>query len=100
MGFIYIKQLQGGSDLGAWIQTVISAVGGLFTPKPKIKVTHRKASGSSRRASKAARSTVRTSGSDQASQEEIDAILDKISEKGYESLTKEEKQKLFNASKH
>ena len=29
---------------------------------------------------------------------EIDAILDKISEKGYESLTKEEKQKLFNAS--
>ena len=33
------------------------------------------------------------------SQEEIDAILDKISERGYESLSKEEKQKLFNASK-
>jgi hypothetical protein len=26
--------------------------------------------------------------------------IDKISERGYESLTKEEKQKLFNASKH
>ena len=33
-------------------------------------------------------------------QAEIDLILDKISEKGYDSLTKEEKQKLFNASKH
>jgi len=32
-------------------------------------------------------------------QEEIDAILDKISQSGYESLSKEEKQKLFNASK-
>jgi hypothetical protein len=34
-----------------------------------------------------------------ASQAEIDAILDKISDRGYESLTKEEKEKLFNASK-
>jgi hypothetical protein len=33
------------------------------------------------------------------SQAEIDAILDKISDGGYESLTKEEKDKLFNASK-
>ena len=33
------------------------------------------------------------------SQEEIDTILDKISAGGYESLTKEEKEKLFNASK-
>ena len=32
-------------------------------------------------------------------QEEIDAILDKISHSGYESLSREEKQKLFNASK-
>ncbi|MCA6075568.1 rhomboid family protein [Fulvivirga sedimenti] len=101
MGFLYIKQLQNGSDMGAWIQTVISGVGGLFKPKSKIKVTHRSASAASGRT--ASRGTTRTaqkpSGSS-ASQEEIDAILDKISEKGYESLTKEEKQKLFNASKH
>ncbi|MCR4583538.1 MAG: rhomboid family intramembrane serine protease [Prevotella sp.] len=31
-------------------------------------------------------------------QEEIDAILDKIRKSGYDSLTKEEKQKLFDAS--
>jgi hypothetical protein len=29
-------------------------------------------------------------------QEEIDAILDKIRKSGYDSLTKEEKQKLFD----
>ena len=31
-------------------------------------------------------------------QEEIDAILDKIRMSGYDSLTKEEKKKLFDAS--
>jgi hypothetical protein len=31
-------------------------------------------------------------------QEVIDAILDKIRKSGYDSLTKEEKQKLFDAS--
>ena len=31
-------------------------------------------------------------------QEEIDAILDKIRRSGYDSLTKEEKKKLFDAS--
>ena len=35
----------------------------------------------------------------QRNQEEIDAILDKIRKSGYDSLTKEEKQKLFEASK-
>ncbi len=32
-------------------------------------------------------------------QEEIDKILDKISKSGYDSLTKEEKEKLFNSTK-
>jgi hypothetical protein len=32
-------------------------------------------------------------------QDEIDAILDKIRKSGYDSLTKEEKQKLFDQSR-
>jgi hypothetical protein len=32
-------------------------------------------------------------------QEEVDKILDKIADKGYEGLTKEEKRKLFEYSK-
>lgn len=37
-------------------------------------------------------------GREQPGQEEIDAILDKISQSGYNSLSEEEKQLLFNAS--
>jgi hypothetical protein len=33
-------------------------------------------------------------------QDEIDAILDKIRKSGYDSLSKEEKQKLFEASRN
>jgi membrane associated rhomboid family serine protease len=98
MGVIYIKQLQAGNDWGVWIQNTIRAVEGIFKPERKIKVTHRKESKSSRGNRGPAPS--RKTASSEASQEEIDAILDKISERGYESLTKEEKQKLFNASKH
>lgn len=36
--------------------------------------------------------------SDKPNQEEIDSILDKISQSGYNSLTQEEKEKLFKAS--
>jgi hypothetical protein len=32
-------------------------------------------------------------------QEEVDAILDKIRKSGYDSLTKEEKKKLFDQSR-
>ncbi|MDB2673114.1 rhomboid family intramembrane serine protease, partial [Flavobacteriaceae bacterium] len=34
------------------------------------------------------------------SQKEIDTILDKISDSGYESLSKEEKELLFKAGKN
>ena len=67
----------------------------MFKPQPKIKVTHR--SGNRRPSKKTTRS--KSNESSNTPQAEIDAILDKISEKGYESLSKDEKQKLFNASK-
>ncbi|NMM50306.1 rhomboid family intramembrane serine protease [Marinigracilibium pacificum] len=97
MGWLYIVQLQKGTDLGRWVFAVRSFFIGLFKPKPKIKVTYKKSDTTSSSSSK----STSTSGSkaDKASQDEIDRILDKISEKGYSSLSKEEKQKLFDASK-
>ena len=94
MGFIYIKQLQSGNNWGSWITVTLYWFKGLFSSKSNVKVTYRKtepvtSSKSTKVSSKAAK----------ASQEEIDAILDKISDRGYESLSKEEKEKLFNASK-
>ena len=88
IGFVYIKQLQAGVNWGGWITSILDWFRGLAKPTPKVKVTYRKEETNKKAASFS-----------KASQDEIDTILDKISEKGYESLSKEEKEKLFNASK-
>ena len=88
MGFVYIKQLQAGINWGSWITSTLDWMKGLTESKQNVKVSYRKDTSRT--------STPRES---KASQSEIDTILDKISEKGYESLTKDEKEKLFNASK-
>ncbi len=90
IGYIYIKQLQAGINWGAWITATLSWIKSLFQPRPKVKVTYRKEEPKGKKS---------TSVASKASQDEIDAILDKISDRGYESLSKEEKEKLFNASK-
>lgn len=92
MGFIYIKQLQVGVNWGGWITSTIDWFKDLFQPRPKVKVTYRKNEPEAKFSQKAKRAS-------KASQDEIDAILDKISERGYESLSADEKEKLFNASK-
>ncbi|MEO1049081.1 MAG: rhomboid family intramembrane serine protease [Bacteroidota bacterium] len=99
VGYLYVRQLQQGNDMGAWVIRTLSFFQSFFVRQPKIKVSYKKNTSSGRRSATQSRSTRGTSNAKNASQEEIDAILDKISEKGYESLTKEEKQKLFNASK-
>lgn len=67
-----------------------------FVSKPKIKVTHRQKKSSTYSPT---HTTTTKSAKGEFTQAEIDKILDKISEGGYDSLTKEEKQKLFEASK-
>ncbi len=99
LGYLYIVQLRKGNDLGTWVIDAMNFFKSFFVKQPKIKVTHRSGA---RRPSKKPRSTAGSSASPKATvadQDEIDAILDKISQSGYESLSKEEKQKLFNASK-
>ena len=91
VGFIFIKQLQRGNDLGAPITSFLTFVKSFFVSQPKVRVSHRSGKASARKP--------RADGSFSNKQEEIDAILDKISESGYDSLSREEKQKLFDASK-
>lgn len=90
MGFLYMKQLQAGINWGAWITVTLDWFRDLFKEKPKVKVSYRKDRSTTPRSAPAEKGYT---------QEEIDRILDKISEGGYESLTKDEKEKLFNASK-
>ncbi|HLU89985.1 MAG TPA: rhomboid family intramembrane serine protease [Cyclobacteriaceae bacterium] len=91
LGFFYILQLQKGRDLGYPVQWVGGFFKSLFSKKPKVKVTYRK-SNSDYSASQPKRNV------NVSTQEEIDKILDKIAEKGYDNLTKEEKRKLFDFS--
>lgn len=92
MGFVFIRQLQRGTDIGTPVVSVMEWFKSLFRPRPKIRVTHKSTRFTGTKKNSSAKSA-------RTEQDEIDAILDKISQSGYESLTKEEKQKLFNASK-
>jgi len=89
-GFLFVSQLKKGTDLGKPLTRFAEWIRGVFQPKPKMKVTHR-TPGRNGQSPSPALNTI-------PNQDEIDAILDKISRSGYESLTKEEKQKLFRAS--
>jgi membrane associated rhomboid family serine protease len=90
LGFVFIKQLRNGNDLGKPLTAVAEWFNGLFRKKPVMKVTYQSKS-------KGGYSYSNTNYG-VPNQDEIDNILDKISRSGYESLTKEEKQKLFRAS--
>jgi membrane associated rhomboid family serine protease len=92
MGFVYMKQLQIGVNWGGWITVTLEWFKDLFKEKRKVKVSYRKERPATTVKSQPAEKPAYT-------QEEIDRILDKISAGGYESLTKDEKEKLFNASK-
>lgn len=97
MGFFYVKLLQNGTDLGRPIYWLADGWSNLLKPKPAVKVSYRQRSNANTQAS----SYVSSSSSSSLStpdQDEVDTILDKISRSGYESLTREEKQKLFRAS--
>ena len=91
IGFGYIYLLRKGWDLGIPIQKV-----GLFFEN----LGSRRAPKVSYRRSSSTKSTVTNPvNKETLSQEEVDKILDKIADKGYEGLTKEEKRKLFEYSK-
>ena len=93
VGWLFISQIRKGNDIGAWVIAVTDWFSSFFVAKPKIKVTH-KSPRTTHTRNHAGSTSV-----DKPDQLEIDTILDKISHSGYDSLSKEEKQKLFNASK-
>lgn len=70
--------------------------GRVFSQRPSsMRVTHRQPVATGARS---AGSSAKGNAASAAGQDEIDLILDKISHSGYDSLSKDEKQKLFRAS--
>ncbi len=99
-GGLYVYLLRQGNDLADGFNNMIDGFKNLFNRKPKqaaqkspLTVTH-KAKTNLRRA-KGNKST------DEAMpyQEQLDKILEKIKEQGYDNLSEEEKEFLFQASK-
>jgi membrane associated rhomboid family serine protease len=98
MGFCYVKLLQNGTDLGRPINWIADGWSNLLKPKPPVKVSYRQRSSASTQAGSYLATTGTSTTISTPDQDEVDMILDKISRSGYESLTREEKQKLFRAS--
>lgn len=95
IGYYYIKRLQKGKDIGIGFERFWDRMVAYFTPKKKspLKTVYKNKQNK--------RSTTKGTSAQTASekQRKIDAILDKISKSGYDSLTKAEKDFLFKAGK-
>lgn len=80
MGYLYIRQLQNGVNMGKGIIDILN----IFNKNKKEVISKKEKTNEIKK---------------DISQDEIDKILDKISDSGYKSLSNNEKEKLFNASK-
>ena len=81
IGYLYIRQLQNGVNMGEGLIKILN----FFNKEKAIKFQ--------------TKSSKIEDENEDISQDEIDKILDKISDSGYSSLSNKEKEKLFNASK-
>lgn len=102
LGFFYVTQLRKGNDWGRPVQAVGRFFENLFQNKPKVRVSYRKKktfTSTSGYPTSESKSSISQAKGAEPTQEDIDLILDKIAEKGYDSLNKEEKRKLFEFSK-
>ena len=106
MGFLFVKQLQSGTDLSLWVNRIINVISDFFNnlfnrkqerkgPKVAYKNPDLKKKFTARNRGNA--SSDNNPSTDH--QEKLDAILDKIKQSGYGSLDEEEKEFLFKASK-
>ena len=90
-GYIYIMQYRKGKDIGKWLNNFLDDLVTLFRPSRRLNISFRRKSKplndleyNSRKAT---------------DQKEIDRILDKIAQSGYDNLTRKEKETLFRMSK-
>jgi membrane associated rhomboid family serine protease len=93
-GFIFIKLLQNGTDLSILVSRILDFFTNLFkkSPSAPFKKVHKNYIKPTQKP------TSRIVTKDKT-QQQIDEILDKISQSGYDCLTKEEKEFLFKAGK-
>jgi membrane associated rhomboid family serine protease len=89
LGYYFAVQYNKGKDITMGFSRFLDKVFSWFKPGKKMRVTHKKKTSSDYEYNK----------QKVQKQKEVDRILDKISKKGYDSLTKEEKEILFKMGK-
>jgi len=98
-GYLYAIRLKKGTDIGSGFEKLMDAMASMFKPRKKspLKTVHKaKKTKTSSSATSAKGAAAKAKNPNQA---QIDAILDKISKSGYDSLTKQEKDFLFKAGR-
>lgn len=94
-GVMFVYALRDRKDWSEPVNNLLDRVGGLFTrtarPLPKMKVTHSNV-GKKKNGPGASPEAL-------SHQERLDQILDKIKQRGFDQLTQEEKDFLYDASK-
>ena len=89
-GFLFIRGLKNGIDLGGWMNRFIDWVTVLFSKRKNVpRVVH----------SHMTKENVKAKKLTDERQAKLDSILEKISRSGYDNLTAEEKEFLFRASR-
>ena len=86
-GYLFATQYLKGRDITKWFNYLIDRVANLFKRSPKMKVSYRKG-----------KTDEQYNQQRHSNEVEIDRILDKIKQSGYNSLNDEEKKRLFDAS--
>ena len=93
MGFLFIVLMRKGYDLSTWMNNVFDWVNNLFNPDKPKKGKRLKTELFYKTSAKPFNKV------SNITQQRIDDLLDKINQKGYNSLTEEEKELLKRASK-
>jgi len=87
-GFLFIKQLKKGNDLGLWMNNFANWINDLFNPEKKYQTDQLYYKPTRKPYQKTLHVT----------QQRLDEILDKINQQGYQLLTEDEKEFLKKAS--
>ncbi|MDD3078864.1 MAG: rhomboid family intramembrane serine protease [Paludibacter sp.] len=92
-GYIFVVSLRKGNDITKWLNGIFDFIVDLFKPRKSKVKRNKKSTGQ--------KMTDAEFNMDKASRmKEIDRILDKIKTSGYESLSAEEKKRLFDQGKN
>ncbi len=99
IGYTYTQQLTKGNDIGRFVTTSFDYLSDLMSSKskPKMKTVYKNKAKKAKSNAKKKSSTSTVNRTEK--QKSVDEILDMLRKSGYDSLTKEEKDFLFDAGK-